>query len=138
MLALVTLTVVLAAAAGIPDPVLDEDGVRPLFAALLDDAQGGMSAFEQAVFVVRMPSGRFAFVRWPEANIKNESRWIGRFPPGVVAIAHTHPNWLPKPSEIDIRLAASAGVAVYVITRHSIMKTQGGFVWTVAMGEWSK
>src|SRR5213592_4938652 len=117
MLAIVTVALMLAAADRMSD-VMNEDGVRAVFASLLEDAQGGMSSFEEAVFIIRMPTGRIAFVRWPRATFANEARWMGRFPPGVIAIAHTHPNWMPNPSNVDILTAARAGIAVYVITRY--------------------
>ena len=103
---------------------------------LLSKAQWGMSHQEQASFIVRTPSGALTFVRWPATDEPNVQRYRG-VPRGTVAIAHTHPNWLPMPSAIDRGTAMSVHVPVYVVTRTKITLTDGRETRVVVDGEWS-
>jgi proteasome lid subunit RPN8/RPN11 len=109
-----------------------DDGLREAFRPLLRDTRGGCSRTEVAGFVVRLPSGTYAIVRWPEAEVTDEARWDGPWPPGTVAIVHTHPNWMPAPSRVDRATAAQRHVPVYVLTRSSITRTAGGEPETVS------
>jgi hypothetical protein len=95
-----------------------------------------MSTIEESAFVVRLGSGRLVFVRWPRSAASHEGRWSRAIPAGAIAIVHTHPNWLPEPSRIDIRTAAHAHLVVYVLTRFRITMTDGGAVQTVVDGPW--
>jgi len=99
---------------------------------MLRESRGGASRIEVAGFVVRLPSGTYAIVRWPEAEVTDEARWEGAWPPGTVAIVHTHPNWMPEPSRVDRATAASHGVPVYVVTNGGITRTDGGEPETVS------
>jgi len=115
----------------------EQQEVREAFGVLLHEARDGCSHDEMATFIVRLPYGRLVFVRWPPADSADEARWTGAFPRGTVAIAHTHPNWMPRPSRIDVATARRANLPVYVITRGQITRTAGGEVTTVAAGEWT-
>jgi len=118
----------LLAAAGLrgapAEPAVDER-LREPFRDLLREARGGSSRTEAAGFVVRLPSGRYVIVRWPEAELPDEARWEGPWPPGTVAIVHTHPNWMPEPSRIDRATAAKWHVDVYVVTSSGVARTAG-------------
>lgn len=103
-----------------------------VFRELLVSARWGFSRLESAAFIVRSADGSLSAVLWSPAEEPDQARWIGPFPAGVVAIVHTHPNWQPEPSRIDIRTAATARVPVYVITRERIVKTSGGLPLLVA------
>jgi proteasome lid subunit RPN8/RPN11 len=54
-----------------------------------------------------------------------------------VAIIHTHPNWLPLPSKLDVLVARQTAVPVYVLTRTRIARTDGGQPAVVVAGDWS-
>ena len=123
------------AGAAPPQPPLD-DALRQPFVALLRDAVRAGSRLEAAGFVVRLPHGGYAIVRWPDSETTDEARWDGAWPPGTVAIVHTHPNWMPLPSRVDRATAATGNVVVYVVTRGSITRTSGGAVETVVRGRW--
>jgi proteasome lid subunit RPN8/RPN11 len=113
-----------------------EAPVREMSWRLLGNARYGFSHEEQAAFVVRTASGAYGFFSWPSNGVSDSARWEGRLPGGVVAIIHTHPNWLPSPSSIDARTARTTGVPVYVITRTEISKTTGGTPEVVISGDW--
>jgi proteasome lid subunit RPN8/RPN11 len=54
-----------------------------------------------------------------------------------VAILHTHPIYLPLPSNRDMRVAREVAIPVYVITRNRIERTDGGTPVVVVAGDWS-
>ena len=108
-----------------------DEAMREAFRELLRDARGGAARTEVAGFVVRLPRGTYAIVRWPEAELMDQGRWEGPWPPGTVAIVHTHPNWMPAPSGIDRATAATHRVFVYVVTSNGIARTAGTAVETV-------
>jgi JAB domain-containing protein similar to deubiquitination enzymes len=108
----------------------------PRLWGMFDDAGRGFRHTEQAAFVVATGGGRLALVRWPDAGEPDTVRWYGRFPAGVMAIVHTHPNWQPLPSNIDIRTAQQAHLPVYVVTATEISKTAGGPAEIVLNGDW--
>ena len=114
----------------------DHPAVRGIFWHLLGQSRYGFDNGESALFVVRNESGGYSFVSWPNAGEPNCARWQGAFPRGTVAIAHTHPNWLPSPSSVDATTAVRCGIPVYVITRTRVTRTDGALTQTVIAGEW--
>jgi|GEM_PF-2019504 len=114
-----------------------EASARRIFARLLVQGHYGGSHIEQAAFLLRDERGRLVAVDWPATGETDSAAWAGPLPAGVVAIAHTHPNWLPRPSRIDRATARRTRVPVYVITRTEIWKTDGETPATVATGDWS-
>jgi hypothetical protein len=119
-----------------PRELADIPSVRSVFTALLRRSHYGYAP-EQAAFVVRCPNGTLAAVHWPAGELRDGAEWIGEYPPGVIAIAHTHPGWLPPPSRIDRATASRSRLPVYVITATSIAKTDGGEPIVVTSGSWS-
>jgi hypothetical protein len=119
-----------------PRELADIPSVRSVFTALLRRSHYGYAP-EQAAFVVRCPNGTLAAVHWPSGELRDGAEWIGEYPPGVIAIAHTHPGWLPLPSRIDRATASRSRLPVYVITATSIAKTDGGDPVVVTSGSWS-
>jgi hypothetical protein len=118
-----------------PELTADPDLRRALW-SLLAEARYGQSAFEEAAFVVRDADGRHAIVRWPRANVQRQAWWKGAFPPGTVAIVHTHRNASPEPSEVDALAARRRGLPVYVLTLTQITRTLGGESEVVVQGNW--
>jgi len=113
-----------------------DPSVRAGFWKLVAESRYGFARTEEAMFIVRGPGGAVTFVRWPGSGLHHQARWIGRFPPGTIAIVHTHPNWVPEPSAIDTRLAARIGIPVYVVTRTRISRTAGGVNETLVARDW--
>jgi hypothetical protein len=119
--------------------IATDAGVRAMFRQMLSQTRYGFSREEAAAFVVRDGNGHLAVVAWPDADgIPDCAHWYGRFPEGVVAIVHTHPNWLPEPSTIDAQTARVTGVPVYVITAGRVSKTNGGRSQVVLDHGWSR
>jgi hypothetical protein len=110
--------------------------VVPVLWEMFGDAGFGLRHTEEAAFIVGTETGRFILVRWPSGGEPDTARWTGRIPDGVVAIVHTHPNWQPLPSRIDIRTAQRSHLPVYVVTRTEISKTLGGSPQIVLTGDW--
>jgi hypothetical protein len=110
--------------------------VRDELWKLLEDAHYGFAETEQAMFIIRGSDGRFSFVRWTSTGIPHHAQWTAPIPLGVVAIVHTHPNWMPRPSLTDIRTALRSNLPVYVVTRTRITKTIGGETSLVLKGDW--
>ena len=121
-----------------PVEIAHDVRVREQLWSLLRDSYFGFAKTEEAAFVVKKPNGEYGLVRWPDTAVPKESRWVGAFPEGTIAIAHTHPNDLPQPSRADVRTARLRKIPVYVITRLRITKTTGGKAVTVMTGDWRK
>jgi hypothetical protein len=128
--ALVMLTATLQA------DVAHDPGIRAALWRMMAETRYGFAHNEIATFIVRDERGRLSTVRWPPDDLPHGARWEGPLPRNVVAVAHTHPNWLPEPSRIDARTARDKRLAVYVVTRTKIVKTTGGRAETVIAGEW--
>lgn len=112
-----------------------DPAVRRVMWRLLADSRWGFSHTEKAAFIVRTSSGELACLLW-RSDDENQARWRGAFPRGTIAIAHTHPNWLPAPSGIDMRTARRTNTLVYVVTRSRIYRTAGGKPEMVFKGDW--
>jgi len=116
-----------------PD-IVCEPQVQTLMHELVRDTRSGFDHREGAAFIVRSASGNFYSLEWPSNGQLDSARWEGAFPPGTVAIAHTHPTHLPMPSNIDITTARKVHVPVYVVTPAKITRTDGGE--PVVVAEW--
>lgn len=110
--------------------------VLPMLWKMFGDAGFGHRHAEAAAFVVGNEKGRLMLVRWPASGEPDTVFWVGPLPSGVVAIVHTHPNWNPLPSNIDMRTARRSRLPVYVVTRTEISRTTGGSPEIVVRGEW--
>jgi hypothetical protein len=117
------------------DLALDPN-VRSAFVAMMKDTRYGFSHMEEAGFVVQQPDGELGFVRWPSSGVPDTAFWIGDFPRGTIAIAHTHPNMMPLPSNLDAATARRTRMPVYVITPNAIVKTRGASPEVVVRGDW--
>ena len=98
-------------------------------AALMMLGQAGN--MEDAAFLVLDCHGNVQVVRWPSTGVPDSAMWIGAVPQGAFAIAHTHPNWRPRPSKIDIVTARTTKMPVYVITRGQVWETAAGVAFRV-------
>jgi len=114
-----------------------DPAVRGALWKLLEDAHYGHAEMEEAMFIVRGADGVLSFVRWHPSGAARLAHWNAPVPPGTIAIAHTHPNELPRPSANDVRTAMKSNLPVYVVTRMRITKTMGGMTTVVLKGEWS-
>jgi hypothetical protein len=116
---------------------LHDPAVHGVLTELLRNARYGCVNTEEAAFLIRDARGATFFVRWRANGELNRATWHGPLPAGTVAIVHTHPNWLPLPSNIDARVARETSLPVYVVTLTRISRTDGGKPMLVAKGDWS-
>lgn len=112
--------------------------VRGALWEMLADARYGFAEMEEAMFIIRNPDGTFSFLRWDPSRVPHQAQWSAPIPAGVVAIAHTHPNAMPRPSRMDFHTAMQSKIPVYVVTRTRITKTSGSEEWTVLKGNWHR
>ena len=117
------------------DLAFDPD-VRSAFLAMMKDTRYGFSHMEEAGFVIRRSTGELDFERWPSTGVPDTAFWIGEFPRGTIAIAHTHPNTMPLPSNLDAATARKTHIPVYVVTPRAIVKTRGASPEVVVRGDW--
>lgn len=133
MYALVSALLVIAS---MYDELVHDPVVRAALWELMEATRFGFAETEEAMFIVRGGNGRLSFLRWTSTHLRHQARWTGPLPYGVVAIAHTHPNWLPDPSRTDVRTATRSNIPIYVVTRTRITKTNGGKTRRIVTGEW--
>ncbi len=110
--------------------------VRSRFWDLLAEARYGFAETEEAMFIVHNDDGSLSFVRWTSMHVPHHAQWTAPIPRGAVAIVHTHPNSMPRPSLQDVQTSLRSNLPVYVITRNRIMKTLNGAVFDIAKGDW--
>ncbi len=77
---------------------------------------------ERALFLTRDDAGTFGYELWPATMQRRKASYRGTIPRNTVAIAHTHPHGMPKPSQHDLDEAARTGLPIYVVTRTSIAR----------------
>jgi proteasome lid subunit RPN8/RPN11 len=99
--------------------LLQDDAVVRCFTSLLADAGGGWRDDERGAFLIR-EGGRFRCQKWPAHFGFHRADWHGRIPDGAVAIVHTHPRALPRPSARDAALAQRLAAPVIVITPQAV------------------
>jgi len=91
--------------------------VGACFDRLLARAYYGHADYERAAFLILNRDGTIGCREWPATFEFKTASWNGSVPDGTIAIAHTHPERLRRPSREDLRTAASVGVPVIVITQ---------------------
>ena len=104
--------------------LLDNDRVRQLFADLIAQSGHGRLPMERAAFLRLMPDGTYEHVPWPFSATYQSARFTGTVPNRTVAIVHTHPLRMPRPSSHDRELAQRLGLPIVVITPRSLMVAQ--------------
>jgi hypothetical protein len=75
---------------------------------------------EIGAFIVRHADGELSSVLWPRTFSRRSARYDGAMPPGVVAMAHTHPLHFPHPSLVDVEEAGRIGLPSYVVSRWDV------------------
>ncbi len=96
--------------------------VVPIFKELLNTSLTAARETERAMFLTRDSAGNLTGVLWPATMQLRKATFRGRMPSATVAIAHTHPPGMPKPSQHDVDEAARTGLPIYVVTRTSIYR----------------
>ena len=104
--------------------VLAEPFVMKSFAGLMRDCAMG-SDVEAAAFLVRAEDGSMSTIVWDATTAHRQQNWSGRIPAGTVAIVHTHPARLERPSTGDVTQALRLRMPIYVLTRSAIRAIDG-------------
>lgn len=87
------------------------------FDRLLARAYYGHADYESAAFLVLNDDKSIACVEWRRSFNFRAAQWKGSVPDGTIAIAHTHPERMRRPSREDLTTAQDIGVPVIVITQ---------------------
>lgn len=99
---------------------LEDDRVLGLFADLAWNATRRGGSVEAAAFLIADPERGMECRIWPHSAAKRRESFRGVIPPGTVAIVHTHPNGIPRPSRADVAEAKRIGLPIYVLSRIDI------------------
>jgi proteasome lid subunit RPN8/RPN11 len=89
--------------------------VKPLAVDLLRQ-RGNFEDIEVAAFVVQHENGALDLVHWPRGDYR-KAHWEGLMPDHVVAVMHTHPWQVPRPSAQDAAEAHRLQLPFYVVSR---------------------
>ena len=101
--------------------------VRVSFAELVKDGGYGWTNLEKAAFVVVDDRGEHRLVPWNSGPSYRSQKIRGPLPRGTVAIAHTHPRFMPYASDNDRKTARRLALPVFVLTpRNIVMVTPSG------------
>ena len=76
--------------------------VMNTFGQLLKRGGGILGRVEAAAFLVQESDGSLTMVFWPENGVSRKAKFHGAIPQGTVAIVHTHPPEMERPSRGDL------------------------------------
>jgi hypothetical protein len=96
--------------------VLRDPAVVACFVQVLRAGAYGGRNTERAAFLVVQADRSLECRDWPATHGFREARWVGPLPEGVVAVAHTHPQSFPDPSDQDLSEARRLGIPIFVLT----------------------
>ena len=100
--------------------ILRDPAVLACFAQLVREGEYGFRNFDSAAFLVPHADQSFGCIEWPQTHEFKVARWRGPMPPGVVAVAHTHPLSSPDPSPDNIYEARRIGMPIFILTPNLI------------------
>lgn len=95
---------------------VDDPCVMNAFAELLKRGEGILGRLEAAAFLVRDDDGSSRMIMWPQTEFSRKETFRGVIPPGTVAIVHTHPPTMERPSRGDLAEAKRLGLPIYVVS----------------------
>jgi proteasome lid subunit RPN8/RPN11 len=96
--------------------VLSMNQIDSLALQLVQESRGAEDE-EAAAFVVREASGSLTLVPWPRDGAFRSAHWVGLIPRHTVAVIHTHPWRVPRPSNHDKEEARRLRLPFYVASR---------------------
>lgn len=89
------------------------------YADLLAAGGYGRLPVEQAGFLVRERDGTLTFAPWQRGEFQR-ARFAGAIPRGTIAVVHTHPRRLSRPSRGDLDQARHLGIPLLVVTPDAV------------------
>lgn len=98
-----------------------------------------LSKREKAAWIIVNPKGEFKSVNWLNTPQQGKIFWTQPMPSNVVALVHTHPEYLdPRPSKQDQIEARRLHVCIFTLSRKGIWSvTPDGIVKQHANAGWS-
>ena len=90
------------------------------YADLLAAGGYGRLPVEQAGFLIRERDGTLTFAPWQRGEFQR-ARFDGSIPRGTIAVVHTHPRRLPRPSRGDLDQARRLGIPLLVVTPDAVI-----------------
>ena len=96
---------------------------------------------EVAAFITQNTDGTLSCVLWPHTASIRAAHYQGAIPAGTVALAHTHPQQLERPSSGDIAQAKRIGLPIYVISRwylYVIDPSSGASIALITQKNWMR
>lgn len=109
------------------------------FAQLVKRSDGILGRTEAASFLVRNDDGSMVMLFWPRVQFSRKETFRGAIPPGTIAIAHTHPHNMARPSRGDHTEAVRLGLPIYAVSLVEVWAADPGSVrpiQVVARGSW--
>jgi proteasome lid subunit RPN8/RPN11 len=103
-----------------PEQVASDPLVRAYLADLLRLAGGGYRLTERAAFLVAAGEGGYRCLLWPYHTAVQREVFRGRIPPRTIAVLHTHPNSMPRPSTEDRHESRRLGLPFIVASARHI------------------
>lgn len=97
-----------------------ERAMLPYFAEVMRASGYGLRSSEEAAFLVRDEDRDVVCVRWPSSAKQKEQNYRGPVPADTIAIVHSHPLALRRPSANDRAEARRVGLPFYVVSRDSL------------------
>ena len=111
------LAVALTIAYPFSEQTLERRDVTTCFDHLLARSYYGRTNYERAAFLVLNDDKTISCRDWPPTFAFRTAQWTSAVPDGTIAIAHTHPATMRRPSREDLSTAESVGVPVIVVTQ---------------------
>ena len=120
------------------DLAMNDCKVMAIFADIYDGSQ--LMKREKAAWIIVNPKGEFESVRWLNTPQEGKIVWIDVLPSNIVAIAHTHPQYVdPRPSKQDQAEARRLHVCIFTLSRKGIWSvTPEGIIRKHANAGWFK
>jgi hypothetical protein len=76
---------------------------------------------EKAAWIIVNPKGEFELVQWLNTPQEGKQVWNRVLPPNIVALAHTHPDYVdPRPSKQDQIEARRLKTCIFTLARKGI------------------
>lgn len=124
---IIALCLILTAVRCATSPALIPPPANPTFRALAEDPvvhdcfanilrRGlGRHEVESAAWVV-LKFDHYECIAWSSTGYRSEVTFHGEMPIGVVAVVHSHPPSVPKPSLKDLETARQLSVPIFAVT----------------------
>jgi hypothetical protein len=120
-----------------PEQLASDPSVRAYLADLLRLAGNGYRLTERAAFLVAADDGGYRCLLWPYHTAIQGEVFRGKIPSRTIAVLHTHPNSMPRPSTGDRFESRRVGLPFIVVSaRHIYAIGLTGEVAAVAENRW--